>query len=97
MPDKTIKCRNCGNDFRFTEKDQAYYKEMGFENEPQRCPDCRAAKKAQAQGNKNGYGRSDHEMFPAVCSECGKETTVPFRPVADKPIYCKDCYQPRGR
>jgi CxxC-x17-CxxC domain-containing protein len=36
-------------------------------------------------------------MFPATCSECGKETMVPFRPSGDKPVYCKECYRPRSR
>ncbi len=31
------------------------------------------------------------EKFPAVCSICKKETTVPFKPEAGRPVYCKDC------
>ncbi len=27
----------------------------------------------------------------AVCSVCGKTTTVPFEPIPGRPIYCKDC------
>ena len=45
--DKTIVCVDCGKEFVFTEGEQAFYKEKGFENEPKRCPDCRKAKKAQ--------------------------------------------------
>jgi CxxC-x17-CxxC domain-containing protein len=33
------------------------------------------------------------EMHPAVCSECGKDCQVPFRPSGDKPVYCRDCFQ----
>ena len=47
MEDKTIVCVDCGKEFVFTEGEQAFYKEKGFENEPKRCPDCRRAKKAQ--------------------------------------------------
>jgi CxxC-x17-CxxC domain-containing protein len=94
MPDKTIKCRDCGAKFTFTEKDQAFYKEKGYMNEPQRCSDCRAARK---QKNNNGSGRTKREMFSTVCSECGTETAVPFRPNADKPVYCMDCYQRRNK
>jgi ribosomal protein S27E len=50
MADKTVKCKDCGNDFIFTEGEQAFYKEKGFENEPQRCPDCRRARKQQRGG-----------------------------------------------
>jgi CxxC-x17-CxxC domain-containing protein len=32
------------------------------------------------------------EMHKAVCSECGKECEVPFKPTEGKPVYCKDCY-----
>ena len=48
MADKTLKCKECGTDFIFTENEQAFFKEKGFENEPQRCADCRTAKKQQS-------------------------------------------------
>lgn len=25
------------------------------------------------------------------CSDCGKTATVPFRPTAGKPVYCREC------
>lgn len=56
MPDKTITCKDCNNEFIFTENEQAFYKEKGFENEPQRCAPCRAAKKQQAGNRGGGYG-----------------------------------------
>jgi CxxC-x17-CxxC domain-containing protein len=34
-------------------------------------------------------------MYPAVCSQCGKETEVPFQPRLDKPVYCRECFQDR--
>ena len=52
MADKTLVCKDCGAESVFTEGEQAFYKEKGFENEPQRCPDCRKAKK-QARNNRN--------------------------------------------
>ncbi|OGO78615.1 MAG: cytochrome C551 [Clostridiales bacterium GWB2_37_7] len=55
MADKDLTCKDCGNTFVFTEGEQAFYKEKGFENEPQRCGDCRRAKKAQ--NNRGGGGR----------------------------------------
>jgi len=28
------------------------------------------------------------------CSECGKEITeLPFEPVPDRPLYCRDCWR----
>ena len=53
MADKNLTCKDCGAEFVFTEGEQAFYKEKGFENEPQRCPDCRKAKKAQNNRNKD--------------------------------------------
>jgi len=41
-----------------------------------------------------GYGAgSPRQMFPAVCSDCGKSTTVPFEPRQGKPVRCSDCYR----
>ncbi|CAA9586986.1 MAG: hypothetical protein AVDCRST_MAG18-4026 [uncultured Thermomicrobiales bacterium] len=39
-----------------------------------------------------GYDRPQRQMFAAVCSQCGKETQVPFQPRGDKPVYCSDCF-----
>lgn len=47
MTDKKLVCKDCNTEFIFTAGEQAFYKEKGFENEPQRCPDCRKARKAQ--------------------------------------------------
>jgi predicted Zn-ribbon and HTH transcriptional regulator len=52
MADKTLACKDCGKEFVFTEGEQEFYKEKGFENEPQRCPDCRRARKQQ---NNRGF------------------------------------------
>ncbi|WP_244835178.1 zinc-ribbon domain-containing protein [Clostridium sp. BJN0001] len=45
MTDKTITCRDCGKEFIFTEGEQEFYKEKGFQNDPVRCPECRRKKK----------------------------------------------------
>ena len=47
MTDKTLTCKDCGAEFVFTVGEQEFYKEKGFDNEPQRCLACRRAKKAQ--------------------------------------------------
>ncbi|MBI6872678.1 zinc-ribbon domain-containing protein [Clostridium aciditolerans] len=52
MADKTLNCKDCGKDFIFTEGEQEFYKEKGFENEPVRCPDCRRARKQQQRNNR---------------------------------------------
>lgn len=89
--DKTLNCKDCGKDFVFSANEQEFYASKGFENEPGRCPECRAARKQQHGGSMGG--RRERQMYPAVCSECGVETTVPFQPTGDRPIYCRDCFQ----
>src|SRR4051794_32669656 len=32
--------------------------------------------------------RRQREMFDAVCANCGKTASVPFRPSGSKPVYC---------
>ncbi|HOQ07835.1 MAG TPA: zinc-ribbon domain-containing protein [Clostridiales bacterium] len=58
MPDKTLVCKDCRQEFVFTEGEQAFYKEKGFENEPQRCPECRRARKAQRRNGNFGNSYS---------------------------------------
>ena len=51
MPsDTTLTCRDCGQPFVFTVREQEYYASRGFDNAPGRCSDCRAAHKAQRGG-----------------------------------------------
>jgi CxxC-x17-CxxC domain-containing protein len=120
VSDKTITCRDCGEAFNFTAGEQAFYQERGY-SEPQRCPNCRAERKAQraasgydsgnssggggyssrgsyssgsySSGGGGGYSSGPRQMYPAVCSSCGKETEVPFQPRNDKPVYCRECFQ----
>lgn len=47
LKDKTIVCKDCGSEFIFSVRDQEFYAEKGFQNEPARCKDCRMKKKAQ--------------------------------------------------
>jgi CxxC-x17-CxxC domain-containing protein len=47
-----------------------------------------------AYGEKRGFG-GPKEMHKVICADCGKETEVPFKPDAERPVYCKECYQKR--
>lgn len=64
MADKTITCKDCNSEFIFSESEQAFYKEKGFNNEPQRCSGCRQARKNQKRtsGFNTGYASSGHRM-----------------------------------
>lgn len=41
-------------------------------------------------GDRNGSRR---DMHKAICSDCGNNCEVPFRPTGDKPIFCSDCFK----
>ncbi|MCC6174023.1 MAG: zinc-ribbon domain containing protein [Chloroflexi bacterium] len=105
--DRTLTCRDCGQAFIFTAGEQEFHASKGFEHDPSRCPECRATRKAERGGGSGynsygsgggygsrggGYGRSDREMYSAVCSGCGNEARVPFQPRGDRPVYCSDCF-----
>ena len=40
---------------------------------------------------KKTFHSSSLEKFPVICSLCGKQTTVPFKPEPGRAVYCKDC------
>lgn len=86
--DKSLECVDCGEKFDFTAREQEFYAEKGFQNEPKRCPECRRKFKAARNG---GAGR-ERKSFEVVCADCGETTTVPFEPTNDRPVYCRDCF-----
>jgi CxxC-x17-CxxC domain-containing protein len=93
--DKVLKCIDCGSDFLFTAGEQLFFHDKQFRNEPKRCKECKT-KRASAVGT--GPTPTQNYRYPkvetkAVCSQCGKETTVPFRPTQGRPIFCRECFQ----
>ena len=44
-----------------------------------------------------GFDRGPREMHKAVCSECGQECEVPFKPTEGKPVFCRECFAKRRR
>jgi CxxC-x17-CxxC domain-containing protein len=43
------------------------------------------------------FDRGPREMHKAICSECGKECEVPFKPTEGKPVFCKECFAKKRR
>ena len=85
--DKTLVCKECGNEFTFTAGEQAFYKQKSFMNEPKCCKACRDARK--------NAGKAPKEYFTAVCAQCGGEAKVTFQPSGDRPVYCSACFEAR--
>ncbi len=88
LVDKTLVCRDCGREFIFTTGEQEFYLSRGLQNEPSRCPECRATRRREHRGGSNQL----RQMYSVVCAGCGVETTVPFEPREGRPVYCRDCY-----
>jgi CxxC-x17-CxxC domain-containing protein len=95
MPNDTkLTCRDCGKFFTFSVGEQDFYASRGF-SEPSRCPDCRAARKAQRDAGSPYSTYASREMFSGTCSSCGQQAQVPFQPSDDKPLYCSTCFDRR--
>ena len=97
--DKTLTCKDCQSEFLFTAGEQDFYKQKGLQNEPGRCPECRNKRKQQAIANNlpsvtapNAQPVVMREVSKVVCAECGKDTTVPFRPRLARPVFCSECF-----
>ena len=92
--DQLLTCVDCGAEFTFTSGEQEFYAQKGFQNKPNRCPDCRQARKAsRADGGGERRNFTARQMFSTTCSSCGGPAEVPFQPRGDKPVYCRDCFQ----
>ena len=91
--DKVIVCVDCGAEFVFTAGEQMFFADKGFKHEPKRCKPCKARRSQNHQGS--GGGSYQRVETVTVCSQCGKETEVPFQPRLDKPVYCRECFQDR--
>src|SRR5204862_8046915 len=88
--DRILNCVDCGAEFVWTAGEQQFFADKDFKNAPKRCKSCKAKRAARP----NGGGRERVETV-TTCSNCGKETTVPFRPTQGRPVFCKECFQSR--
>ncbi len=87
--DRVLKCTDCGADFIFTAGEQVFFHDKQFKNDPKHCKQCKAKRV-----------RGSQRVRPetrTTCSECGAETTVPFRPTQGRPVLCRSCFQKQGK
>jgi len=86
-----LQCVECGKIFEFSAEDQEFYAQKGYSS-PKRCPECRENRKARSNNSRGGY-RSERRDYNVTCAACGCQTTVPFKPSNDRPVFCSDCYR----
>ena len=82
--DREVLCVDCGVTFVFSAGEQDFFRDKGFTHDPKHCQQCKA-KRA------NGSVRRRIEMH-ITCSECGIDTTVPFKPTQGRPVLCATCF-----
>lgn len=87
--DRMLKCCDCGGDFVFTAGEQLFFFDKQFKNDPKRCKPCKAKRAAKGTGS----APSMRTETRTACSECGVETTVPFKPTQGRPVLCRSCFQ----
>jgi CxxC-x17-CxxC domain-containing protein len=93
--DRLLICADCGSEFIFTAGEQLFFFDKQFKNDPKRCKPCkfkRAGMSLRPGANPAAAGLSRTETR-TKCSECGVETTVPFKPTQGRPVLCRQCFQ----
>lgn len=99
--DKTLLCLECGTEFEHSAESQKRLADRGFYSEPRLCPACRERHRIEraAAATKlpplQPSRRAPRPLYPAVCAACGKPTQVPFKPAANRAVYCRDCHHLR--
>ncbi len=62
--DKILFCRDCGEEFIFSAREQDFYAQKGFENDPVRCTTCRAQRKRTGgTGNPVSFNAPSHQVY----------------------------------
>lgn len=100
LKDMSLICHDCGEAYVFSVEEQQAFRAKGRNHAPKRCSACRAARAARkpAQNKEKEYNTptftatAPRQLYTVICTECGKETQVPFEPRVGRPVYCGDCY-----
>ena len=95
LQDKVLTCVDCGTEFVFTAGEQVFFHDKQFRNEPRRCRACKAKRTSEAAPIPRSNPGSGRAETHTVCSQCGRETTVPFKPTQGRPVFCRDCFKQR--
>src|SRR5258707_4692509 len=90
--DRTLTCRDCGQDFTFTVGEQEFYASRGLTNLPGRCPECRAARRSGGGRGQCYSARPRAEKISDTPAHCGKPTTATNFPPVERPAAFNECF-----
>src|SRR4030095_15735362 len=79
--DKSLVCVECHQPFIWTAGEQLFYADKNFKTEPKRCKECKSKRNSRMS-----HPQRERVETTATCSQCGKETTVPFKPTQGRPV-----------
>ena len=77
------------------------FKKEGFDRKRNRSDDRRSRSgpresfKPFDRDERPSRGRL--ELFDATCAKCGADCQLPFKPVGNKPVYCRECFGNKDR
>lgn len=93
--DRLLICADCGQEFIFTAGEQLFFHDKQFKNDPKRCKPCKSKRAGVLVRNGSGPVAAGicRTETRTTCSECGIETTVPFKPTQGRPVLCRQCFQ----
>lgn len=84
VADRVLVCTDCGRNFVFTSGEQVYFRSRNFFNDPKHCKSCRSIRR-----NEPIRVRPETAV---TCAECGASTTIPFKPIHGRPVFCRACF-----
>lgn len=98
--DRLLTCADCNTEFVFTAGEQLFFHDKQFKNDPKRCKPCKS-RRSGLSAAANGVGPVaagiSRTETRTECSDCGIQTTVPFKPTQGRPVLCRQCFQLKGK
>ena len=98
--DRILTCSDCHGEFIFTAGEQLFFYDKQFKNDPKRCKPCKSRRSglsAVASGAGPAAAGLSRTETRTECSECGVQTTVPFKPTQGRPVLCRQCFQAKAK
>jgi CxxC-x17-CxxC domain-containing protein len=98
--DRILICSDCHGEFIFTAGEQLFFHDKQFKNDPKRCKPCKSRRSglsAAANGTGPAAAGLSRTETRTECSECGVQTTVPFKPTQGRPVLCRQCFQIKNK